>query len=402
MNRKNTLYILTSLLSLIAISLHGYLTWEFFQVKYALSGTSPSFCSLSESFDCSAVAASPYSSFFGIPVALFGLWSNLIFLILFLTYWVQKSFASPSLIFTRFGLNATLGILGLGTLGMGAIALFLMKTYCIFCLATYVLSILVIGLSVYLLKQNQEFSCLMKYVKPAYLIPIIAIPLGSWLTHAIIMDQIGGKRLPLIIQESVLEWKQNPPQTFDLKKGILYGNPQPEAKIVIVEFVDLFCPHCKFASYPLKAFTKARSEVQLVIKLFPLDGGCNDALKESSSKSDGFRCKWSSLLVCAHEQNHGPSVLTWILDKQSDLIKKTFDTGLQELLQEIPFSDQTTLQSCINSENTLAELKAMASEGQKAGIQGTPAIFLNQKLLSRGQLLPILEAASATALEEQK
>jgi protein-disulfide isomerase len=271
---------------------------------------------------------------------------------------------------------------------MGSIALFIMKTYCLFCFATYALSLITILGVVNLLKP--EIRERLAQFKPVWLLPILLIPIGSWLTHSIIMDQLGGKKLPLIIQESVLEWQNNPSHTFDYTTGVTYGDSVESAKHMIVEFVDLFCPHCKFASSPLKAFIKSRSDVTLLVKLFPIDGSCNSAINKSG---DGFRCKWSSVVVCANQKGQGTKTLNWIFDRQAYLAQMSFDAGLKDLLDSNAELNASELNECINSERTLKTIQSMADEGKKAGIKGTPSIFLNTRQLPRGQLIPVLEAA---------
>ena len=387
MNRKNITYLVTGLSSVIALLLHVYLVWEFFQVKYAMGGGSGSLCSFSDKFDCAAVAASPYSAFLGIPLAQFGLWSNLIFTALLISHWIGSRFSDQPSPLVRFGLTGIISVLGLGTLTMGSVALFVMKVYCLFCLATYALSIITIFGTWTLLKSDKPNSLFQNF-KPIWLLSIILIPIGSWLAHSIIMKQLGGSKLPLIIQESVLEWKSNPQHTFDTNLGVVYGNKTGSTSDTIVEFVDLFCPHCKYASYPLKAFTKARNSVRLVVKLFPLDGTCNKAI----GSGDGFRCKWSSVVVCATANNQGPEVLSWIFDQQAELSQSSFDSGLSQLVSALNLSEDI-LKPCLDSEATQQTLKAMIEEGEKAKLKGTPTIFVNGKQLPRGQLMPVLDAA---------
>jgi len=391
MNRRNVSFLVTGLSSTLAFFLHAYLIWEFFQVKYAMGEGSRSLCSISEKFDCSVVAASTYGSLFGIPMAQFGLWSNLIFIILLFSYWLTFKLTQDSSSLVRFGLIAIAALLGLGTITMGSISLILMKTYCLFCIGTYICSVLTIAGTYMLLKS--EVNGLFSQIKPVWLVPVILIPIGSWLTHAIIMDQLGGKKLPVLIQESILEWKDNPKQNFDYTNGVSYGSNSVNPSNLIVEFVDLFCPHCKFSMAPLKAFTKSRSDITLLVKLFPLDGSCNSAI---SSIDDGFRCKWSSAVVCATLIGEGQSVLNWIFENQAHLARASFEGGLMELQSKIQNINNREFTDCLSADSTLRSIQSMVEEGRKAGIKGTPSIFVNGRLLPKGQLMPILEAAIKT------
>lgn len=50
------------------------------------------------------------------------------------------------------------------------------------------------------------------------------------------------------------------------------------------------------------------------------------------------------------------------------------------------------IKSCVQDPEMIALVKGTAKEGEVAGIQGTPTIFVNGKLLSGGQSVPILKA----------
>lgn len=399
MNRQKTFLSLAGLSTLVAMGFHIYLIWEYFQVKFGLGGERPSLCQLSETFDCAAVAASPFANLMGIPLATFGFWTNLLFLILVITYGVQKSFYNQTGVGVRFGLLLTSLALGLGSLIMGSISAFVLTTYCLFCIITYVLSFLSIGLLAVATQKDNWLSKDLLSFKPIYLVIALVIPATSGFTHAIIMDQLGGKKLPLLIQESIAAWQGNPTQSFNVGLGITFGAPAQSAKYTVIEFVDLFCPHCKHASYPLKAFTKAHQDVSLIVKIFPLDRSCNPALAPEVTNGtwDGLqspRCRWAYAVMCAQQQNKGADALTYVFDQQSELADK-FSQFKEEIIimgDKLQL-DKASFQTCIESTETRDSLVTMAREGQTAEIQGTPVIFLNSRELPRGQLLPILEGA---------
>lgn len=405
MNRQKTFLSLAGLSSIVAMGFHLYLIWEYFQVKFGLGGNQPSLCQFSEKFDCAAVAASPFSNLMGIPLATFGFWTNLLFLILIVVYGVQKSFYGQTGVGVRFGLLLTSLALGLGSLVMGSISAVILTTYCLFCIITYVLSFTSIGFLAAATKNDLWVSKDLLSFKPLYLVIALIIPATSGFTHAIIMEQLGGKKLPIMIQESIAAWQSNPTQSFDVGLGITFGAPSHTAKYTLIEFVDLFCPHCKYASYPLKAFTKAHQDVSLIVKIFPLDRSCNPALapEVTDGNWDGLqspRCRWAYAILCAQQQNKGAEALTYVFEQQSSLAEKSSQFKEEiALMGEQLNLDSTSYQTCIESVETRNALVTMAKEGQTAEIQGTPVIFLNSRELPRGQLLPVLEGAILKAAQ---
>lgn len=390
MNRKSIFTWVTGLSSIIAAGLHAYLSWEYFQVKYALGGGDNRLCQLSERFDCAAVAASPYAAVLDIPVAMFGLWTNILLVGLLVIFIVQQKFNNESGPIVRFGLLLTGVAIAVGTLVMGFISVSFLKTYCTFCIATYALSLLTLWGLYEVLKQDPDFKLEIPAWHPSLIALALFIPALSWFGNAVMMDQIGGSKLNVIIQESLIEWRANPSYEFDTSAGVAMGASTENAKNIVIEFADLFCPHCKFASKPLKAFTRSRPNTRLIIKMFPLDGTCNPAINMTG---DGLRCKWAYAVTCANDNGQGGAAMDWVFDRQSTLLSQNFLEASKQMALDLNL-DAASLSACIESDETKQKVVFTATEGQTAQIRGTPSIFLNSRLLPRGQLLPILEAAT--------
>lgn len=389
MNRKYFSQWLIGLSSLTSTILHGYLTWEYFLVKYSLGSDQNRLCQISDKFDCAAVAASPYSSLFDIPISLFGLWTNFLLFIFLLIFIFQKKWFESVSPIIKTGLLLFASSTLLGTLIMGTIAVTIMKTYCTFCIGTYVLSVLtLIG---FFIESKKDPSLWKPQIKFDFyhLVLLVSIPLLAWFSYKVLLEQVGGNKLSLVIEESLLEWEANPKQEFNLTSGILLGPPPESSSSQIVEFIDLFCPHCKYASRPLKAFTKTRQDVSLTIKLFPLDGQCNLAV----SPHDGGRCQWSYAVTCANDQQKGALAIEWVFKRQNELLKGDFIALSSEMSQSLNLNEEV-FKTCLSKEETKTTVMNQAKEGENAKIRGTPSLFYNGKLLPRAQLLPVLEAAA--------
>jgi protein-disulfide isomerase len=194
-----------------------------------------------------------------------------------------------------------------------------------------------------------------------------------------------------LAKEKVAYWSVAPQQNFDLATGLQMQKGTGEPVMTIVEFADFRCSHCKQAAAPLHSFTTNHPDVKLIYKFFPLDGQCNEAL---GGRGDGVSCGLAYAALCA-EQGHqkGWAVHDYIYEHQTEITAAgNIDKNIEEISKavQIPLED---LQACIKKPETREAVSKMAKEGDTAKIQGTPAIFVNGRVLDRGQMIPVLEGA---------
>jgi len=275
------------------------------------------------------------------------------------------------------------------TVVMGGISLLLMSTYCLFCIGTYLLSIVgliaALGLGKLQLGDIKNDVSLMFSSEKWILIMFLLVPGFGYLGHMILKDRFGGSRVQFMVQESIAAWKAASPVAFDLENGLSFG--KPDAAFVIVEFADFLCPHCKFASPTLHGFTQARPDVRLVFKIYPLDGACNTEMQKAG---DGLRCKLAGLAVCAESlTKKGWAAADWIFEHQERHSVARWTQDLAEV-STLVGSTSEALSACIEAPETAGKIKAMVQEAATSKIRGTPAIFANGKLLEGGQMYEVL------------
>ena len=78
-NAKNSFLLIALISTLLSLGVFGYLSTHYYELKFG-APTASSMCNISDVMNCDAVAASSYSALFGIPMALWGLATNLILL----------------------------------------------------------------------------------------------------------------------------------------------------------------------------------------------------------------------------------------------------------------------------------------------------------------------------------
>ncbi|MFN8848016.1 MAG: vitamin K epoxide reductase family protein [Bdellovibrionales bacterium] len=382
--------VINIVLSVIALGLHAYLTQKFFDLQNG-AASGQSLCNVGALWNCDAVSTSKYAQIFGYPLALWAFSVHLVYIVtqIGLVFNLDSpSFWSAS---TRLGSV----VIAAASVIMLAISLTQLKNYCLFCFLAYGISFLSLILIHFSgLKLTGLFKDLPKLLsdKTSYgflvSIPVLVLSLASaW------GGPFAESRVKEQIQDQILAWKAAPEQSFDLSLGLHMGAPVETAKMVIVEFADFRCPHCKFAAPTLKAFTQSRDDVALLFKPFPLDGTCNPS-PAFNGQGDGISCRLASAAFCSESLNQSGWAMTqMIFDKQEDFRQFSKIEQVDELLCQLNSStDCEKLKLCMSEEKTKTEIQKMAQEGLQANIRGTPAFFVNKKELGGGQYMPILQA----------
>jgi protein-disulfide isomerase len=155
-------------------------------------------------------------------------------------------------------------------------------------------------------------------------------------------------------------------------KGEDYRLGSDEAPIVIHEFVDFECPACAMASRALKDLkTEFPSAVLLVFRNYPLDKSCNDNIKKDFHKNS---CALAQLARCAGRKGKFWEFHDLAFNGQkSASLEKASEWALSVGLS------QFEINNCLQDDAVLAKIRDDISQGDKLGVEGTPAIFVNGK-----------------------
>ncbi len=392
-SKKTKLFYILLLLSLITIGTHAYLSDVHYSLKLGLA-SGKSLCNVSQTFNCDSVAASKYAQFAGIPMAVLGIFTQIAILVLLLAAHFELSTQTSFL--KRFLVKLT-GFTAAISMIMGSISMFLLGTYCLFCMVAYLLSFLSFFFMFKYQRLENETSNKNYLIDDAVTLATSArwvfvltlmIPAASYVSDKSILSSYGYNNMDNILLETIANWNLNP--AYEFKTDSTLSTGPADAKMTIVEFADYLCPHCRMAYPALNAFTKSHKDVRLIFKNFPLDAKCNKGL---THEGDGFRCKLSAAVHCAEKiSQKGWDLHHWIFDNQESLgSPDKFSELLKTSSASIGFSAEE-VEKCTNEDSTLEAIQATGQEGVLAKIQGTPTVFVNGKLLDRGQFLPVLEA----------
>jgi protein-disulfide isomerase len=387
--KQNKTLVVTALISsLISIVLHTQLALNHYKLIFGL-GEGPSICNINSQFNCDAVAMSKYSTLFDLPIATWGAFTHfaLSFLLgLYLLGFLQN----PSRVL-RVATWLSVFVAGVSIV-MGSISATALGTYCLFCIATYVLSFIIAGCLIpsndapLLANLPQDLTALFRSQKWIIFV-FILIPCAAFLSNSMYLDAYGMGELKIVIQESVENWKNNPVKPFT-QEGFLTQNGNEEPKVTIVEFADFLCPHCRAASEPLHNFVLSHKGVRLIFKPFPLDGVCNDP---KIPKRDGIRCELAYAAFCAEDlEKKGWPAQQYIFSHQEQWSPTSITVDIEKMADELGIK-KDQLKECMQKSEIHQKVVDVAKEG--SFIEGTPSIFLNGKELPRGSFAPVLSAA---------
>lgn len=133
-----------------------------------------------------------------------------------------------------------------------------------------------------------------------------------------------------------------------------------EAPVTVVEFSDYQCPFCGRARSTVKQMTETyKDKVKYVFRDFPL-----------SFHQDAFAAHVAA--NCAGEQGKYWEFNAKLFAQQKALKVESLKSYAQEL-----GLDTKTFNDCLDSNKYAEEVKKDMDDGIKAGVNGTPAFFIN-------------------------
>jgi protein-disulfide isomerase len=142
-----------------------------------------------------------------------------------------------------------------------------------------------------------------------------------------------------------------------------------KAPVTIVEFSDFHCPFCRRVLPTLAQLeSKYGGKIKLVFRDFPIESLHPGATKAHEAAR------------CANEQGK-----FWAYhDKLFNAPPKSTPETFKELAKDVGL-DANAFETCLNSKKYEAAIKEDIAEGNRVGVSGTPAFFINGRLVSGAQ-----------------
>ncbi len=137
------------------------------------------------------------------------------------------------------------------------------------------------------------------------------------------------------------------------------------APVTIVEFSDFQCPYCSRLKPEIEQIkAKYGDKVRVVFRQFPL------AMHQNAQKA-------AEAALCANDQGKFWQMHDAMFNDQSGLTPE----GLKAKAKTIGLNTQA-FDTCLDSDKHTKDIQADMAAGQAAGVQGTPAMFVNGRFIN--------------------
>lgn len=389
MTNRSRLIVLV--LALIGLGVAGEATWVHHKLLTDASYTPP--CDVNTTFNCSQVYLSRYGSVWGVPVALGGVvWFGLVLLVT----GFAKPAKDPDPSNAAGAYLFVFGVIGLASiLSLAYASFFVLKTYCLLCLATYasVIGIFITSgvtpsvplaslpgrfardLAGIFSRPVQATAGLTYVVAVALAIAFFPSESSATMASSAAPPTLGATATPATGQDDP---KAQFEAWWNVQPRIETGEGLQGAKVVVVKFSDFQCPGCKqtWLMYKPVLDKYTAAQVRYVMKDFPLQPQCNVAVQQQVHAS---ACDASVAFRAAEERGKGPEMEHWIFTNQAVLTAASIREAARTIAGITDFDREFGLK--------LARIKKDTADGGALQISSTPTFFINGVKLPTGQWL---------------
>ncbi len=377
------------ILAVIGLAASAYLTYLHQQI---FSGrlTDFSFCGVSRTISCEAVSASPYSEWFGAPIAWYGV----------LAYLLWLSLACIALYRPKKYTESALGLIFITAAAGFAIDLYLaftmvfrIRSLCLLCLLTYILNLSILIIAFRAISAPRltalknaiaaawPFTARTLYVFPALFVFIAVAGLagGNELRKTVESE------LANFDEDQFMRYRAKAPRHFIDTASDPYLGAE-DARLTIIEFSDFQCPHCKQAHVTLQTILPPYADrVKLVFKNLPLGRDCNPMMRGRELHSEA--CMLARLGEAAAEQGKFWPMHDLIFERQSEISHMSASRNTMLELGRAAGLDIVRLKAAFDSLNSSQAVRDDIDEAMRLHIKGTP-VFLFNGLLYQGSRSP--------------
>jgi uncharacterized membrane protein/protein-disulfide isomerase len=350
-----------------------------------------SFCDINATVSCKAAYLSQYGSIGGVPVAVGGIvffgWVLLMLWGATGTSRIRDS--APAYIFA--GSTLALAVV----LYLAYASFFVLKEVCPLCVATYVA---VIGIFIVsggassvpmssLPKRTLTDMRVLIGTPIALVIALLFIAGTAWGVSVFPREANPAAEAAAIVatpsapltaeQQGELErwWAMQPASA-----NFPYANEG--AKVLIVEFADFQCPHCKqmyLAYKPIleRLLAQHPNDVKFVFKTWPISSKCNASVPGVNFPAT---CEASAAYQMAKKNGTDDKMKDWFFVHQEEITAATVKRVASEMAGVKDFDAEY--------QKVIGQVRTDASIGTAIGVNSTPAFFVNGKRIPGGGMPP--------------
>ena len=350
-------------------------------------------CAINAYVDCDRISQSAFAAVGPVPISAFGLGMHVAVLAALAVAHFGRARVREGLV----GGSAVLALAATAvSVVLAVISLVVIRALCVYCTALQLVNLALAGTLVLGLTGGVERlkQALRSIGGPALGAGVLAIGVGAGAT-AIATYSLATGADKQLLERQILEARESQRLadrylSFERHEFELSDSPQlgdPDAPITLVVFADHNCPHCQAFDPRIIEIARAADDVRLVYKFFPLDGTCNRSFppdRRSTSCAaaaaaylaylEGKFWEYSETLF-ANFQRYGPN-------------------SLVDYARKVGLSDPELARTALEDRTVRAKINADISEGDRAGLQATPTLYINGRTFLIARLPPNLDQFS--------
>jgi protein-disulfide isomerase/uncharacterized membrane protein len=371
MDKKRILILVLTIIGLLTTLKLAFIYYDANFNPYALA----SFCSVNDFIDCDGIAKTAHSQFFGIPLAL---WGMFLYAFIFFMLGVDKlkKYVKLFEVFKNpLDYIAMLGIVSFAvSVALLFVSLFEIKKLCVLCALTYILDL---GIALAALESldktgfvrafGNSFADFVDGVKKYWALFIVAVLAAVALlvytgTSYVLTPQVKkAKDVKEFIQATMNKYKVS---------GNLLGAQNP--KVTVHVYSDYKCPICYAHNIMVHKLAKEFKNVQVVHHNLPLDMECNKYLQRPFHEGSCLAARYE---LAAQLQGN--------LWGMNDILFQYKPVSEDEIIKYAGFAnfDTDKLKKDANSPAVAKKLKAEIDEAHKMGFNGTPVTAIGSETL---------------------
>jgi protein-disulfide isomerase/uncharacterized membrane protein/peroxiredoxin len=401
--------IAVAILSMVGLAVAAYLTNLHLALFYGkeLGGA---LCDFSASFNCSAVNGSAESEIAGIPQSVLAVPAYAVALALGLAGAFQRD--------RRFAEALTgLGVLTvLYSAYLAWVSATVIGAWCLFCMVLYAVNLGLLGLGVWgsALRPRALATAVTTLPVRAPGLAVGALVFaglalgGTWSAYSRIRTVMAQEAAAAALakpptvapspQQAAADRKQ---LQVAVAKEIQAPADAPvrgakHAKVAIVELSDFQCPYCKrLAGILRQLLGEYPDDVSLAYVHFPMNQDCTTLELKKTLHPEA--CAAAAAATCAGEQGKFWEMHDRLFEVQGSLGTGTYDKLAREL-----GLDTQAFGRCLADPDTIAHIKADSAVGVAAGASGTPAFYVNGRVMAGAQPIEVLRAVVDAELAGNK
>ena len=353
------------------------------------SGAVDSFCNINQAFNCVTVATSNYSSFLGLPIALYGIefFAGALLLLLLGAWRVIPIKRWDSLIFILTGMGLPI------CAALAWISAYRIHSFCIMCLLVYGM---VATIFLLLLFAGRGRVAALIGAGPREVLAWAGT--GAGLVTLTVVAALAFSQfswVPGLLNAAPVGTGARG-QDVNVKGLVTSGTSigAANAPIRIEEFTDYQCPYCSKAhQVMMQLLLQFPDKIRLTHRDYPLDNACNPQIKRVFHPQ---ACNAAIYARCASRQGK-----FWPYDKLLFKNGKMLsELVLEQLAAEVGL-DMKALRACVKNPIVRQVIVDDLLEGNRRGVQGTPAFFVNGEKIVGARPLEFWVEKVNTLLQEK-